>query len=511
MTHRSYDINSHKKGFPDTGKKALPPLTVPIEPVATTPSISEDELNDLLFGDEVNKLHICEVPDDAEFGHAIYRDGVYKIQTNTIGRFVTLRNKHIGNNEYHYLPSDGEQSFKMLLPKIPKRFLSGMVELFTNIAKTNNNEVMVQIFWNKTTEEYQMCVPYQEVAGASITFDRNSGDIIDPNLLWVMDVHSHVYMNNFFSGTDSKDEVSTRVFGVIGHLNKPGLHMSVRAGSGGVFIDLQVEDIFDMDDTEHYTVPEEEYVNIVARSTPGFKSKFTPVYPTVTTPAKYPSSNIHRGGTGRSTHYNQGGYGGYGGYDYDYDEYTVGSAYGGKKYYAEYPSTFTTVSSIKDLGLIGELFTDEQIANSVPSDISLLISRLSETSLFGEEGSSSELMFEFAGNLLNGIEIHEATRSRLAGNTEPTFDYVAETITEVVTYANLEYEEKIEALEAIVKSATELLADIKENPHLHTKPSVIIVDKMNSLDNDFDDTIADQIAVQDDLDSLFEETPPKKK
>ena len=86
-----------------------------------------------------------------------------------------------------------------------------------------------------------------------------------------------------------------------------------------------------------------------------------------------------------------------------------------------------------------------------------------------------------------------------------------ETITEVVTYANLQYEEKIEVLEAIVKSATELLADIKENPHLHTKPSVIIVDKMNSLDNDFDDAIADQIAVQDDLDSLFEETPPKKK
>ena len=135
-----------------------------------------------------------------------------------------------------------------------------------------------------------------------------------------------------------------------------------------------------MDDTEHYTVPEEEYVNIVARSTPWFKSKFTPVYPTVTTPAKYPSSNIHRGGTGRSTHYNQGGYGGYGGYDYDYDGYTVGSAYGGKKYYAEYPSTFTTVSSIKDLGLIGELFTDEQIANSVPSDISLFLLKISTSS-----------------------------------------------------------------------------------------------------------------------------------
>ena len=512
MTHQSYNINSHKKGYPDTGNKVLPPLAVPVPPVTpavTTPAISEDELNDLLFGDEVNKLHICEVPDDAEFGHAIYRDGVYKIQTNAIGRFVTLRNKHIGNNEYHYLERVGQQSFKMLLPKIPKRFLSGMIELFTNIAKTNNNEVMVQIFWNKTTEEYQMCVPYQEVAGASITFDRNSGDIIDPNLLWVMDVHSHVYMNNFFSGTDSKDEISTRVFGVIGQLNKPGLHMSVRAGSGGAFIDLQVEDIFDMDDAEHYTVPEEEYVNIVARNTPGFKSKFVPVYPAATiTHAGYPFANVHRGGTGRNTHYN---YGGYGGYDYDYDGYPAGGAYGGgKKYYSEYPTVYTTLASIRDLSVIGKLFTPEQIANSAPSDISLLVSRLAETELYGEDGSSCELMFEFAGNLLNSIETHAAKSTSLVHQDEPTFGYVAETITEVVTYANLEYEEKIEVLEELVRSATELLTDIKENPHLHTKPSVLVVDKMNSdLDADFD-AISDA-EFKDDLDSLFGDNASKKK
>ena len=511
MTHKSYNVISHNKGYPDTGNKVLPPIVAPAEPIVpavTAPAISEDELNDLLFGDEVNKLHICEVPDDAEFGHAIYRDGIYKIQTNTIGRFVTLRNKHIGNNEYHYLERVGEQSFKLLLPKIPKRFLSGMVELFTNIAKTNNNEVMVQIFWNKTTEEYQMCVPYQEVAGASITFDRNSGDIIDPNLLWVMDVHSHVYMNNFFSGTDSKDEVSTRVFGVIGQLNKPGLHMSVRAGSGGVFIDLQVEDIFDMDDTEHYTVPEEEYVNIVARGTPGFKSKFTPVYPTTTTvPASYPSSNVHRGGTGRNTHYN---YGGYGGYDYDYDGYITGASYAGKKYYAEYPTVYTTISSIRDLSAIGKLFTPEQIGNSAPSDISLLVSRLAETEMFGEEGSSCELMFEFAGNLLNSIETHAAKSTSLVHQDEPPFDYVADTITEVVTYAKLEYEEKVDVLEALIRSATELLADVKENPHLHTKPSVLLVDKMNNdLDADFDE-ISDA-ELKDDLDSLFGEATSKKK
>ena len=56
---------------------------------------------------------------------------------------------------------------------------------------------------------------------------------------------SHVYMDNFFSSTDSRDEISTRIFGVIGKLNTEGLHMCVRAGKGGSFISLKVEDVFD--------------------------------------------------------------------------------------------------------------------------------------------------------------------------------------------------------------------------------------------------------------------------
>ena len=119
-------------------------------------------------------------------------------------------------------------------------------------------------------------------------------------------------------------------------------------------------------------------------------------------------------------------------------------------------------------------------------------------------------MFEFAGNLLNSIETHAAKSTSLVHQDEPTFGYVAETITEVVTYANLEYEEKIEVLEELVRSATELLTDIKENPHLHTKPSVLVVDKMNSdLDADFD-AISDA-EFKDDLDSLFGDNASKKK
>ena len=76
---------------------------------------------------------------------------------------------------------------------------------------------------------------------------------------------SHVYMSNFFSGTDSADEISARIFGVIGRLDQEGLHMCVRAGKGGSFVDLQVEDVFDMSDTEVYEVPAEDYLKVRER------------------------------------------------------------------------------------------------------------------------------------------------------------------------------------------------------------------------------------------------------
>ena len=77
---------------------------------------------------------------------------------------------------------------------------------------------------------------------------------------------SHVFMNSFFSGTDSADEISTRIFGVIGKLDQEGLHMCVRAGNGGNFTDLKVEDVFDMEDTEVYVVPESDYSKVTEKT-----------------------------------------------------------------------------------------------------------------------------------------------------------------------------------------------------------------------------------------------------
>lgn len=91
---------------------------------------------------------------------------------------------------------------------------------------------------------------------------------------------SHVNMNAFWSATDSADEVSTRMFGVIGKLNSPGLTMCLRAGHGGSFIDLSLGDIFDVDhfdenETDRYVVPEEDYLKVKEKAATVYGKKPT--------------------------------------------------------------------------------------------------------------------------------------------------------------------------------------------------------------------------------------------
>lgn len=125
---------------------------------------------------------------------------------------------------------------------------------------------------------------------------------------------------NFFSATDSADEVSTRIFGVIGKLNQPGLHMSLRAGHSGQFIDLKLDDVFDIsefqeDDTDRYVVPESDYLKVTEK-------KIVTTYPTYYGATGYPKgpANVQKGvGTANTT----------GNYEYDYDNnYGYGSTYG---------------------------------------------------------------------------------------------------------------------------------------------------------------------------------------
>ena len=57
-----------------------------------------------------------------------------------------------------------------------------------------------------------------------------------------------------FSGTDTADEISTKLFGVIGNILSAAPSMAWRAGCNQKFVTLQFDDIFDSESDKTYSV-----------------------------------------------------------------------------------------------------------------------------------------------------------------------------------------------------------------------------------------------------------------
>ena len=99
-------------------------------------------------------------------------------------------------------------------------------------------ERMFGIGWDEDREQYQLSVPEQEGAGASLRY--NAGDAAG----LVAEFHSHAGMPAFFSGTDDRDEQGFRIYGVLGRMQQPKSELVMRAGVYGNFAPALWEEVF---------------------------------------------------------------------------------------------------------------------------------------------------------------------------------------------------------------------------------------------------------------------------
>lgn len=215
-----------------------------------------------LFGAQ-GELKVEDLDSEKKFCLGVFRNGIWEQRKTDIGVF--RHKKHDIN--IPYLNTDAEPYFQFDLPKVPAGILYGVVDFFKLVMdKFKGSEVMVQIFWNKESSSYEIFVPTQRVSGASISFDHDATMLEDPNRIWVIDIHSHNSMAAFFSGGDNNDEKSTRLFGVIGHLNRSEWASKWRAGSNGHYYDLELNDIWDYSDTRKRVIPETALMRVSERS-----------------------------------------------------------------------------------------------------------------------------------------------------------------------------------------------------------------------------------------------------
>lgn len=120
----------------------------------------------------------------------VARDGIYEFKKKVIGNFWSLKEKFKDP-----IPLMPEIDVKFVsnpdLPKIPGYLFQGIIRFYRNIYKTNKNEVMAQIWWDKSKQEYLVEVPVQRVSGASISYDKEGAFYTNSDLTCVLTSHSH--------------------------------------------------------------------------------------------------------------------------------------------------------------------------------------------------------------------------------------------------------------------------------------------------------------------------------
>lgn len=166
------------------------------------------------------------------------KDGrLYQMRKTPLGEFVAPINQI---NEF----DDVKTGFNMKLPKIPMELLMFILNFFDEMSKKFKYEALVHILYDTVHKKYTIRVPEQKISHARV--DSVLSEPYSEDLIHVMDFHSHNTMPANFSGIDDEDEKETRLYAVAGRFGKGFPDIKVRAGCGGEFIDVPLEQVFDI-------------------------------------------------------------------------------------------------------------------------------------------------------------------------------------------------------------------------------------------------------------------------
>lgn len=166
------------------------------------------------------------------------KDGrLYQMRRTPIGDFIA----HLSEVKELEEISAG---FKMCLPKIPMELLMFILNFFEKMSNKCQYEALVHILYDTVHKKYTMRLPEQKVSHARV--EAFMEEPYSDDLIHVMDFHSHNVMPAKFSKTDNEDEKETRLYAVAGEFGKGFPDIKVRAGCAGEFIDVPIEEVFDI-------------------------------------------------------------------------------------------------------------------------------------------------------------------------------------------------------------------------------------------------------------------------
>lgn len=161
------------------------------------------------------------------------RDGrVYEFRKTEMGDFIAPKDNVIKFSAVR-------AGFTPALPLIPRDLMGQIISFFRCFMNEwEEFEALAHIYWDKEQEEYTVFIPRQRVSKARIDADLRGSALPEERYIHYADIHSHNSMAAKFSHTDDQDEKATRLYFVVGHLERFYPSITARMSCGGKYHEI---------------------------------------------------------------------------------------------------------------------------------------------------------------------------------------------------------------------------------------------------------------------------------
>ncbi len=164
---------------------------------------------------------------------------VYEMRKTELGKFIAPKNNVVEFSEIR-------AGFIPALPLIPLELLQQIISFFRcYMGEVQEFEALAHILWDKAEQEFTVHIPKQSVSKARVDADLTLSDFPEERYLHYADIHSHNSMAAKFSPVDDQDERATRIYIVLGRLDKFFPEISVRMSCGGTYQELDPGTVFE--------------------------------------------------------------------------------------------------------------------------------------------------------------------------------------------------------------------------------------------------------------------------
>jgi PRTRC genetic system protein A len=168
------------------------------------------------------------------------RDGrVYEMRRTELGEFIAPKHNVVDFAEVR-------AGFVPALPLIPKELTGQIISFFRCFMHGEEEyEALAYIYWDRQEEEFVAFVPKQKASKSHVDTTLPGNSLPEDRYLHYADIHSHNSMAAKFSDIDDQDEKATRLYIVLGHLDRFYPAISVRISCGGSFVELDPETVLE--------------------------------------------------------------------------------------------------------------------------------------------------------------------------------------------------------------------------------------------------------------------------